>query len=142
MTWSPETPGVVRLPDGRRVRARGLRHGLPAGELPSFGVYLLGRRPDAIEWDHHWIRCRDFGTPANRNEAHATLREAYDRAANERVEIACGGGVGRTGMALAVLAIFGGVDPHEATAWVRTHYHRRAVETPWQRRFVRTGDRR
>jgi protein-tyrosine phosphatase len=53
------------------------------------------------------------------------------------VEVACGGGLGRTGTALACLAVLDGVPAGEAVAYVREHYHPRAVETPWQRRFVR-----
>jgi protein-tyrosine phosphatase len=56
----------------------------------------------------------------------------------ERVEVACGGGQGRTGTALACLAVLDGVPPEEAVAWVRAHYRRRAVETPGQARFVRS----
>jgi protein-tyrosine phosphatase len=65
------------------------------------------------------------------------LLESLRRAASERVEIACGGGRGRTGTALACLAILDGVPPAEAVTYVREHYHPRAVETPWQKRFVR-----
>lgn len=55
----------------------------------------------------------------------------------DRVEIACAGGRGRTGTALACLAIIDGVPAEDAVAFVRERYHRRAVETPWQRRYVR-----
>ena len=65
------------------------------------------------------------------------LVEAWERAAGERVEVACGGGRGRTGTALACLAVLDGVPPEEAVAYVRAHYDRHAVETPWQRRYVR-----
>lgn len=54
----------------------------------------------------------------------------------ERVEIACGGGRGRTGTALAALAVLDGVPAEEAVEFVRRHYDRHAVETPWQRRYV------
>jgi protein-tyrosine phosphatase len=54
----------------------------------------------------------------------------------ERVEIACGGGYGRTGTALACLAVLDGVPSDQAVAYVRDHYNSRAVETPWQRWFV------
>ena len=71
----------------------------------------------------------------------ATLREAHHLAATERVEIACGGGIGRTGTALALLAVLSGLDAGEAIDWVRRTYHRRAVETPWQRRWIRSLSR-
>ena len=65
-----------------------------------------------------------------------TLTEAWQRAATERVEIACAGGLGRTGTALACLAVLDGVPSAEAVTFVREHYHPRAVETPGQRRYV------
>jgi hypothetical protein len=137
VTWSDGTPGVVELPDGRRVRARGLRHGNPpGGEEPELGVYLLGKAPPATPWEQRWIRWPDFRLPTDRGAALAVLREAHERAATERVEVACGGGVGRTGTALAALAVLSGLDPADAVDWVRRHHHRRAVETPWQRRWV------
>ena len=64
------------------------------------------------------------------------LTEAWQRAAGERVEIACIGGHGRTGTALACLAILDGVPRASAVAFVRTHYDQKAVETFWQRRYV------
>jgi protein-tyrosine phosphatase len=64
------------------------------------------------------------------------LREAWTRAETERVEIACAGGHGRTGTALACIAVLDGVPNRKAVEYVREHYDRRAVETPWQRRFV------
>ena len=64
------------------------------------------------------------------------MREAWRRAAVERVEVACAGGRGRTGTALACLAVLDGVDPAAAVRYVRAGYHPRAVETPGQRRFV------
>jgi protein-tyrosine phosphatase len=115
-----------------------VRHPLPAGLVPEFGLYLLARDPGPFEWewDHRWVRWPDFRTPASRPDAVDALAEAYRRSASERVEVACGGGVGRTGTALAAMAILAGVPHREAVAWVRQRYHRRAVETPWQRRWV------
>ena len=74
--------------------------------------------------------------PADPRQARALLEQAWTRAATERVEIACGGGRGRTGTALACLAVLDGVPAEDAVAYVRDHYHRGAVETPWQRRYV------
>ncbi|MEU9980870.1 protein-tyrosine phosphatase family protein [Streptomyces sp. NPDC050856] len=119
------------------VRGRGLRRPLPAGPAPSFAVHLLGRRPPPTAWDAHWLRWPDFGLPEDRADARAVLREALARAAHERVEVACGGGRGRTGTALACMAVLDGVPADRAVAYIRLHYHRRAVETPWQRGFVR-----
>lgn len=128
--------GVVELPDGRRIRGRGLRRPLGVVQAPELGIYLLARDPGPFPWEHRWVRWPDLRTPTSTDEAMLALREGYQRAAAARVEVACGGGVGRTGTALAVMAVLAGVPPTEALAWVRQHYHRRAVETPWQRRWV------
>lgn len=132
--------GVVELPDGRRIRGRALRRPLPECQDPQFGVYLLGRNPGPFVWEHRWVRWPDFRAPASNEDAVTALREAYERAATERVEIACRGGVGRTGTALAAIAVLAGVPGPEAVAWVRARYDRRAAETLWQRRWVTRFD--
>ena len=138
-TWDAAGSGVVPLPSGRLVRGRGLRRPLvdTAAPEPTFGVYLLGAAPPGITWPSRWVRCPDFWVPRDPADARDALREAWERAAGGRVEIGCGGGVGRTGMGLACLAVIDGVPAREAVAYVRRHYHPRAVETTWQRRFVR-----
>jgi protein-tyrosine phosphatase len=118
------------------VRGRALRRPAPAGPAPTFAVYLLGRIPPAVPWENHWLRWRDFGLPVDRERARVLLRAAWQHADTQRVELACGGGVGRTGTALACLAVLDGVPAADAVAFVRAGYHRRAVETPWQRRYV------
>jgi Protein-tyrosine phosphatase len=129
-------PGVLRLPSGRLVRGRGLGRPVPGGPVPAFGVYLLGKPPPAMAWESRWLRWPDFGLPAEADKVLPTLAEAWRRAERERVEIACDGGRGRTGTALACLAILDGVASSDAVTYVREHYDRRAVETPWQRRYV------
>ncbi|MGW7067477.1 protein-tyrosine phosphatase family protein [Streptomyces sp. NPDC054855] len=136
-TWDPSAPGVLRLPSGRLIRGRGLRHPLPDGPTPDFALYLLGKEPPAVAWEARWLRWPDFRLPGDRAATAAALREALKRSETERVEVACGGGQGRTGTALACLAVLDGVPGGEAVAYVREHYAPRAVETPWQRRFVR-----
>jgi hypothetical protein len=126
----------LELPSGRRVRGRGLRDPLVPGPRPSFGLYLLGRRPPAVEWESRWVRWPDFWLPADRPATVEALREALHRAGRERVEIACAGGRGRTGTALALLAVLDGLPAGRAVGYVRERYCPHAVETPWQRRFV------
>lgn len=134
--WNPTSAGVLRLPSGRLVRGRGLRRPFPAGPEPTFALYLLGHEPPPVAWEARWLRWPDFWLPSDRAAAAEALREAWSRAAGERVEIACGGGYGRTGTALACLAVLDGVPGDEAVAYVRENYARRAVEMPWQGRFV------
>jgi hypothetical protein len=136
VTWDPAASGVLRLPSGRLVRGRGLRRPPPAGPAPDFTVYLLGRRPPAVPWPSRWVRWPDFWLPTDRAAASEALHEAWRRAATERVEFACHGGHGRTGTALACLAVIDGVPADQAVAYVRRGYDPRAVETPWQRRYV------
>lgn len=128
--------GVLRLPSGRLVRGRGLSRPLPAGPVPAFAVYLLGHEPPPVPWEARWLRWPDFWLPSDRTAAADALREAWARARIERVEIACTSGYGRTGTALACLAVLDGVPSRKAVAYVRERYVVRAVETPWQRRYV------
>jgi hypothetical protein len=134
--WDADGPGVLRLPSGRLVRGRALRRPPPPGPQPTFAVHLLGAPPPPVAWESRWVRWPDFRLPGDRERAREVLREAWERAAGERVEIACGGGRGRTGTALACLAVIDGVPAERAVAYVRQHYDPRAVETPWQRRYV------
>jgi hypothetical protein len=108
---------------------------MPAGPEPEYGVYLLGKQPTSVPWDSRWIRWPDFRLPAE--PVVVVFREALRRAGTERVEFACGGGRGRTGTALACLAVLDGVPASRAVEYVREKYDRHAVETPWQKRFVR-----
>ena len=134
--WDLGAPGVLRLPSGRLVRGRALRAPLPDGDRPDLSLLLRGRRPAEPPWESRWVRWPDLGLPHDPASAAAALREAWERSARERVEVACGGGRGRTGTALACLAVLDGVPAPEAVALVRAGYAPRAVETPWQRRFV------
>lgn len=135
--WTGE-PGVLRLPDGRVIRGQGLRHSRGSVPPADFTVYLLGRPPVDPPPAYRWVRWRDFRTPSSRADALDALDEAHRRARVERVELTCGGGIGRTGTALAVLTVLAGLDADSAIDFVRAHYHRRAVETPWQRAWVRS----
>ncbi|MEN3360320.1 MAG: hypothetical protein V7637_4302 [Mycobacteriales bacterium] len=130
--WLDAT-GVVRLPGGAQVRGRRLA----AQASPADFALVLATGP-LPPWPHRRVRWPDFWIPTDRADALAALHEARDRArTGERVEVACHGGVGRTGTALAALAVLDGLTPAEALEWVRRDYHSRAVETPWQRRWLR-----
>jgi hypothetical protein len=135
--WPAGGAGVLRLPSGRLVRGRGLRDPMPSGHPPTFGVYLLGEPPPEFGWESRWVRWPDFRLPADPAYLRVVLTEVLGRAGTGRAEIACGGGRGRTGTALACLAVLDGVPAGEAVGYVRSHYHPAAVETPWQKRFVR-----
>src|ERR1700742_3761243 len=97
-TWAPGI-GVIEMPDGTRFRGRGLRRAEPGGQPPEFGVYLLGHEPPSTDWPARGVRWPDFRLPRDPQDAVAALLEAHERAASARVELACGGGRGRTGTA-------------------------------------------
>ena len=124
------------------MRGRGLRSPTPAGPTPDFGLYLGSRKlwlrhRDVLAWPQAWLEWPDFRLPADRERAIGHIRALHARAlAGERVEVACGGGVGRTGTVIACLAVLSGVPAADAVAWTRANYHERAVETPWQRAWA------
>ena len=134
--WTLGAPGVFALPSGRLIRGRGLRGPDPGGPDPQFGLYVVGGAMQGVPWEFRWIAWPDFRLPADPAAAREAFVEAWQRSAAERVEVACMGGAGRTGTALACIAVLDGVPAGEAVGYVRQHYHRRAVETPGQRRFV------
>ena len=89
-----------------------------------------------MSWSSRWVRWPDWWLPVDGADARDALLELWRRAEAERVEVACSGGQGRTGTALACLAVLDGVPTPDAVRYVRQHYNPRAVETPWQRRYV------
>ncbi|MDH2429247.1 protein tyrosine phosphatase [Sphaerisporangium sp. TRM90804] len=143
----------LELPDGGAVLARGLRGGVVPEPAPEFGVYLLGHaldRPNLYgrylvglrawtpSWPYERIDWPDFSGPRRPGEAVGQLRGVLSRIRRgERVEVACGGGRGRTGTALAALAVLQGRSPEEAVSWVREAYDAKAVESRAQHRFLR-----
>jgi hypothetical protein len=130
--WADDT-GVITLPGGARVRGRRLSATVCAADF----TLVLADGP-VPAWPYRRVRWPDFWIPHDRDDALDALGEAHRRAqAGERVEAACLGGKGRTGTALAALAVLDGLAPDEAVRFVREHYHPSAIETPWQRRWLR-----
>ncbi|MFC4944362.1 protein-tyrosine phosphatase family protein [Pseudonocardia sp. GCM10023141] len=144
-----ELEGAIALPDGTAIRGRGRRDGMPSGPEPDFGLYLFRRpgthrkllRTTVAEWEPSWaadwVDWPDFRMPRDGRAAAASIAAAFGRArAGERVEVVCDGGTGRTGTVIACMAVLAGHPAAEALAWTRTHYRRRAVETPGQKRWI------
>ncbi len=128
---------TVPLPDGTAIVPVSFYAGDPYGrdQPPGFGLYLDGRWQPP--WPHQHLAWPDFGVPAARTPVVAALGSLLDRArAGQRVEVGCWGGHGRTGTALACLAVLAGHPAGDAVGWVRSHYCDRAIETGPQETFV------
>jgi hypothetical protein len=128
---------VVVLPDGTEVTAVSFGAVDPYSResSPDYGLYLDKRWQPP--WTHDHLDWPDFGVPDDVSQVAAALRSLLDRArAQERVEVGCLGAHGRTGTALACLAILCGHPPNEAIPWVRANYCADAVETVEQETFV------
>jgi rhodanese/phosphatase family protein len=132
----------VTLPDGAVVLAHGRLDLVPADRpaLPAFALYLDERWRDdpVVAWPHVVAEWPDFGLPADEAALFATIVDLHQRArAGAIVEIACYGGIGRTGTVLSCFAVAAGIDEAvAAVAWVRAHYHGSAVETKEQEALV------
>ena len=142
---------LVKLPGGGEVFARGLRRAPAPVPPPEFGLYLLGHpldRPSVYgrllvglrawppSWPYERIDWPDFAAPRQPAAAIQQLRHTLRRIVRgERVEVACGGGRGRTGTALAALAILQGSAVKDAIAWICSAYNNKAMESQAQHRF-------
>jgi protein-tyrosine phosphatase len=132
---------LVTLPDNTEVLAHG-RLGLVPQErirVPDYAVYLDERwaGDPKVTWPYRVIDWPDFGLPSDEEDLFDVVVDIHVRAKKgELVEIACYGGLGRTGTVLSCLALRAGVHPPDAVEWVRVHYDQRAVETKEQEEFI------
>jgi hypothetical protein len=127
----------VAFPDGTSVCAVSFDARDPYGREPSpdYGLYLDERWQPP--WPHDHVAWADFGVPEDPTAFVVALRSLRERArVGNAVEIGCLGGHGRTGTALACLAVLGGHPASDAVAWVRSAYCPDAVETHEQEAFV------
>ena len=132
---------VVVLPDRTEVTAVSFDVADPYSrdEPPEFGLYLDRRWQPP--WAHEHLDWPDFGVPGDADQVFAALGSLHNRArAGQLVELGCLGGHGRTGTALACLAVLSGSAPGKAVAWVRANYCSEAVETAAQEAFVAALD--
>jgi protein-tyrosine phosphatase len=127
----------VTLPDRAVVWAVSFSEPSPyeRDTTPAFGLYVDARWDPP--WPHAHLEWPDFGVPADARQARSQLEALLARSrAGEHVEIGCWGGHGRTGTALACLAVLMGCPATDAVAWVRSNYCEDAVETDEQIAFV------
>ncbi len=108
--------------------------------IPDWGLYLDWgwKHPD---WRAENIDWRDYGLPSNYIVAFEAMLEVIERAQRgEKVEIGCIGGHGRTGTALACIAVMLGMTPSEAIKHVRSQYCSHTLESEEQEWFVEWVD--
>ena len=132
---------LVTFPDGTAVLAQGRLKLVPSlrSRNPDYAVYLDERwKSDPnVTWPYRVIDWPDFGLPKDEGELFRVIVDVHARAKKgELVEVACYGGLGRTGTVLSCLAVCAGVAGNDAVDWVREHYDVRAVETSQQSKFV------
>ena len=135
--WDTHESGVITFPSGARIRGRPIHYYKTCRNSPDHILILscfYPRHPPKAEV--HWIKWPDFCLPVNTLKTRHALELTLERATYSRVDIACRGGVGRTGTALACIAILDGMDPVSALNFIRDTYHPRAAETPWQRWYI------
>ena len=128
---------VVVLPDGVEVIAVSFDAADPyvREQPPDYGLYLDHKWEPP--WTHDHLDWPDFGVPDDTAHVVVALRSVLERArSGKRVELGCLGGHGRTGTALACLAIMTGHPQGDAVAWVRATYCSDAVETVEQEAYV------
>ncbi|SJN22964.1 hypothetical protein FM114_03620 [Luteococcus japonicus LSP_Lj1] len=127
------------------ARRGGVAERAPGSWAPLVSTHHYSRRARPLRlvarpespWPYTWLKWPDFGLPLSREAAWAEIERAWRLAEVERVEVACGGGRGHTGTALAAMAILDGLEADAAVAWVRNVYDPGAVESPWQRGWLR-----
>jgi hypothetical protein len=130
----------IVLPGGGIVQAYGLSGfiSVEGHGKPDWGLYLdQGWEARELSWPHRYVRWPDFGLPADESDAFEAFDEAWRRAqAGELIDIACDGGTGRTGTALACVAVRAGIPISDVVSWVRSTYHRYAVEVDEQEELI------
>jgi hypothetical protein len=130
---------LVRFADGTTVMGVRFLGDDPYAreDAPSFGLYLDERWDPP--WPHEHLDWPDFDVPEDLDALRGALTDLLDRSRRgERVEVGCLGGHGRTGTALACLAVLTGTPANDALAWVRANYCYKAVETDSQEHLVAT----
>lgn len=129
----------VTLPDGTVVLAQGREGPSERPRLPDFALYLDERWRDdpQVTWNCEIVDWPDFELPADETATFAAIVDLHRRVQEgELVEIACRGGLGRTGTVLACLAVLADDAPSDPVRWVRENYRRGAIEGAKQERLV------
>jgi hypothetical protein len=128
---------VLKFPNGVEVHPSSLQDRKPGDgkPVPDFGLYLASSwKPASLAYYLDWP---DYGIPTWYEVAYQSIQDAYGLAeGGSFVEVGCIGGHGRTGTAVACMAIIAGVPTCEAVEWVRKNYCEHAIESEKQEWWV------
>lgn len=125
----------ILLPNDVKVYVSSMQNSRSGDDIiPDWGLYLdYGWHPT---WRAEHINWPDYGIPKNLETAAEAITYAYDLAkVGGIVEIGCIGGHGRTGTALACMAILAGVPAETVVQWTRNNHCSHAIETKRQEWF-------
>jgi hypothetical protein len=115
--------------------------GGPFDARPVAGTFNVCVRAEHVPEHgvHAWLPILDFMVPSDKVMVKRVMRETL-RAMLEgkQVFIGCMGGIGRTGLLMALLVKMAGHP--KPVQYVRAHYDSHAVETEKQVRFIREFD--
>lgn len=126
----------VEFADGTVIYASSAHDRPENGTAPDFGLYLDSCwRPacfaNVIDW-------ADYGLPKRYDLGAYGIIDAFNKARNGLwVEVGCIGGHGRTGTALACMAILGGMTSAEAVEHVRSTYCSHTIESSSQMWYIK-----
>ena len=128
----------VALPSGVVIHCSSLHNNRSDDSpAPDFGLYAdFSWKP---YWRNEFIDWPDFRIPYDEEIATEQIVDLYEKAKEQRVEIGCIGGHGRTGTILACLYTYdldGAPTGEQSTLWVKKNYCKQAVETREQAWFV------
>lgn len=130
----------VEMQDGTKVYASSCHTRKREDPAPDWGLYLDGMWESAgmaytVDWP-------DMRLPKRFQATALAIIDVYNKAREGMwVEVGCIGGHGRTGTALACMAVLGGMKPAEAIQHVRASYCTKTLETTEQEWFVEWFDR-
>jgi Protein-tyrosine phosphatase len=126
----------VTFPDGTTVFGLNIDDRRGDDRPPDFGLYL--DRAWKPTWDATVIDWDDFeGSPPSKPLLFKEIERAFRKAQSRKwVEVGCLAGIGRTGTALACMAVISGVSADESVCWIRHYYDPYAVEGEEQESLI------
>lgn len=140
-TWNM-SEGVVELPSGRRIRGRSWSD--PVCEIADVSAILTTADPDVfagrdaqgIAENVVYISWPDGRIPRRPQQAIEQLKDLLKSADDKRIEVTSGSGMGRTGTALAIMAVLEGMEPSKAIDFLHEAYSDDAVMSHAQSGFL------